>query len=99
MKNLKTLLLAATVTGFVFGPGLTFAQEAEETKVDPAQFARGAQAWADQCGRCHNIRAPEELNDADWYVSASHMRVRANIPGDIIRDIQAFLLATNDKKK
>lgn len=98
VKFKKSLVLAGAILGLVLAPGLGFAEEGKNA-TDPAQFARGAKAWADQCGRCHNIRAPEELNDADWHVSTTHMRVRGNIPGDVIRDIQAFLYATNKKKK
>ena len=65
---------------------------------DPAQIARGAKAWAEQCGRCHNIRSPSELTDEEWLVSTTHMRVRGNIPGNVIRDIQAFLRSSNKKE-
>jgi len=97
MTTLRKLILTAALSGMFVGPGLAYAEDAPD-KADPAQFARGAQAWADQCGRCHNVRSPAELNDEDWYVSATHMRVRANIPGNMIRDIQAFLMASNKKK-
>jgi len=97
MTFLRDLFLASAVSGMILGPGIVLAQE-DESATDQAQFARGAQAWADHCGRCHNVRAPGELNDADWYVSTTHMRVRANLPGDVIEDIQAFLMASNKKK-
>lgn len=61
---------------------------------DAATIARGAQAWADHCGRCHNIRSPSELNAELWDVSVTHMRVRANLPGSIARDIKAFLMSS-----
>lgn len=77
-------------------PGLAFSQEEKDaTQPDPAQLARGAKAWAEQCSRCHNIRSPGELTDEEWFVSTTHMRVRANIPGNIIDDILAFLQASN----
>lgn len=68
---------------------------ADPAKVDPLQIARGAKAWAAQCGRCHNIRSPSELGDAEWHVSVTHMQVRANIPGNTIEDIKAFLKSSN----
>ncbi|MCH8322214.1 MAG: cytochrome c [Proteobacteria bacterium] len=98
MNTLKNLILTAALSGMIAGPGLAYAQAAPD-QTDPAQIARGAKAWADQCGRCHNVRAPAEFNDEDWYVAVTHMRVRGNIPGDVIRDIQAFLMATNKKKQ
>lgn len=71
---------------------------AHDEKPEPAQVARGAKAWAEQCGRCHNIRSANELTDEEWIVSTTHMRVRGNIPADLIRDIQAFLRASNKKE-
>ena len=59
------------------------------------QVGRGAQAWADNCGRCHNIRSPGELTPELWDVSVTHMRVRANIPGDVAEDIRAFLMSSS----
>tara|TARA_R110002096_G_scaffold139512_20_gene293979 strand:- start:2877 stop:3152 length:276 start_codon:yes stop_codon:yes gene_type:complete len=73
-------------------------EAADKAKKDPMQTIRGAKAWAQNCGRCHNIRAPKELTDEEWEVSATHMRVRANIPGDVIRDIIVFLKASNNEK-
>ncbi len=67
----------------------------QPSKPDPAQIARGAKAWADNCARCHNLRSPKELTDEEWMVSVTHMRVRANIPGNISDDIIAFLKASN----
>jgi cytochrome c5 len=52
---------------------------------------RGAKAWADHCGRCHNLRSPSELSENAWDVSVTHMRTRANLPGDLADDIEAFL--------
>ena len=97
MNILRNLVLASSLSGMIICPGLAFAKDSVDP-VDPVQVARGAKAWVDQCGRCHNLRAPSELDDADWYVSTTHMRVRANIPGDVIADIQAFLMASNKKK-
>ena len=67
----------------------------EHGKPDPAQLARGAKAWADACSRCHNLRAPDELGDKEWEISVMHMRVRASIPAQTARDIEAFLKASN----
>ncbi len=68
---------------------------AQEKKPDPLQIARGAKAWAENCGRCHNIRSPSEVGDKEWHVSVAHMRVRANLPGNVARDIKAFLQSSN----
>lgn len=74
------------------------AEAAEKAKKDPMQFARGAKSWVQTCGGCHNIRDPKSMTDQEWEVSATHMRVRANIPGDVIRDIIVFLKASNNEK-
>lgn len=62
---------------------------------DPGQFARGAKAWATQCARCHHLRNAKEMSDAQWSVVVSHMRLRANLPGAVARDVEAFLKASN----
>lgn len=67
----------------------------EVQPADPAQIARGAKAWAETCNRCHNLRDPKELVDYEWHVSVTHMRIRGNLPGDLARDILAFLKASN----
>jgi mono/diheme cytochrome c family protein len=61
---------------------------------DAAALARGAQAWANNCSRCHNLRSPSELNAELWGVSVQHMRVRANLPGKVAEDIKAFLISS-----
>ncbi len=68
---------------------------AEEKKADPAQFARGAKAWAENCNRCHNTRDPKELQDYEWHVSVTHMQLVTGLPGNVARDIMAFLKASN----
>ncbi|MFC2952486.1 c-type cytochrome [Marinicaulis aureus] len=71
------------------------AQEQPQIDVgDSAAIARGAQAWANHCSRCHNLRSPSELNAELWSVSVQHMRVRANLPGSVADDIKAFLISS-----
>ena len=95
MKTLKITLATALLTSLCFSTNVN-AQEA--VKKDPMQVARGAKAWAQTCNRCHNVRAPKELTDEEWDVSATHMRVRANLPGDMVKDIIAFLQASNNER-
>ena len=63
---------------------------------DAAAAARGAKAWADNCASCHNTRSPLEKSDRQWATATTHMRVRANIPGDVANDIILFLQASNN---
>lgn len=55
----------------------------------------GAQLWAENCMRCHNIRSPRSYTDAQWEVAAHHMRVRGNLLADEHRSILAFLKSGN----
>lgn len=94
---IQFLRRSAMVAMLLFS-GAAMASEAkpeENPVVDPAQIARGAQAWAQHCQRCHNLRSPSELEDYEWDVSVNHMRVRANLPGDLAEDIKAFLKSSN----
>ncbi len=65
------------------------------TQPDPMQFARGAQTWANNCARCHNMRDPKELRDDQWRAVVSHMRVRGNLTGKEARDVLMFLQGSN----
>lgn len=51
----------------------------------------GAQMWAENCNRCHNVRAPQSYSPAQWDVAMLHMRVRANLTGEEARKILEFL--------
>lgn len=68
---------------------------ADEKEPDPAAFARGAKAWADNCARCHNMRDPKEFRDDLWRPIVAHMRVRAGLTGQEERDILLFLQRSN----
>lgn len=101
LKHLKTaasmtfLAVVLVLAGLVVSR-VTNAQESEMSQQEQiAQRARGAQAWANQCGRCHNIRPANEFTDDIWDVSVNHMRIRGNIPPSVIRDIKAFLKSSN----
>lgn len=62
---------------------------------DMAAFARGAKAWGDNCARCHAMRDPKEATDRQWKVIATHMRLRAGLDGQQVRDINVFLQGSN----
>jgi mono/diheme cytochrome c family protein len=55
----------------------------------------GAQVWGESCARCHNIRPPASLTDAEWELAGLHMRVRANLTGDETRKVVEFLQMAN----
>lgn len=66
----------------------------------PAQgeYAMGAQQWADNCARCHNLRGPNDLRDDQWITSMFHMRLRAGLTGEETRNILTFLQVSNDSR-
>ena len=55
----------------------------------------GAQLWADNCSRCHNMRPPQSYSDAQWEAVGMHMRLRANLTGMEQREITRFLQASH----
>ena len=60
-----------------------------------AAFARGAKAWANNCARCHGMRDPKDETDRQWKVVMTHMRLRAGLDGQQVRDITVFLQGSN----
>lgn len=99
----RTTAVISGLLALVSGGGVAISQtigaplqDATSAAESPAAaVGRGASAWAENCGSCHNLRSPQELGDASWGVAAAHMRVRANLSGDVVRDILAFLQASN----
>jgi hypothetical protein len=55
----------------------------------------GAQLWAANCSRCHNIRPPQSFSDAQWQTIVHHMRLRANLTGEETRKITEFLQSSD----
>lgn len=102
MKNrmFKILIAAAVVAPASLGLlGLERTVQAQDaagvSQPDSTQFARGAQTWADNCSRCHNMRDPKELRDDQWRATVAHMRVRGGLTGQEARDVLAFLQGSN----
>jgi mono/diheme cytochrome c family protein len=62
----------------------------------PGDYAKGSQQWAENCARCHNIRPADELRDDQWITTMFHMRVRAGLTGEEMRNILTFLQTSND---
>ena len=95
MKNLikSTAALIATA-GLLLISSTAIATDGEWPPKGDA--AKGAKAWADNCGRCHNIRDGKELRDDQWISTMFHMRVRAGLTGQDTRDILSFLQASNN---
>lgn len=96
--NNQLLNTVKTITAglvFITASALTntsFAAEKIDTKGDAA---RGVTAWVNNCTRCHAPRDPKELRDEQWVTTTFHMRIRAGLTGQEVRDIIAFLQASN----
>jgi mono/diheme cytochrome c family protein len=64
-------------------------------QVNPALIGEGAVLWANNCGRCHNVRSPTERTDTEWVTILMHMRARANLTRHQADAVLAYLQATN----
>lgn len=83
--SLGALLIVAGVLGI---PSVSNAQT--------GSLAEGARTYGRLCGSCHNARSPLERSDRDWVTVINHMRVRANMTGQQVRDVLAFVQGTNE---
>ena len=63
---------------------------------EKGDFSKGAQAWVENCNRCHNYRDPKELRDDQWITSIYHMRIRAGLTGQETRDLITFMQQSNN---
>ncbi len=90
---LRALVVAAGVAMVI---ATVDVRAAEEIAADDGMaFARGAQAWASNCARCHNMRDAAELRDDQWRAVVAHMRVRAGLTGTESQEILMFLQRSN----
>lgn len=93
MKTTSSPLLLAI--GCVFAATLVTALAGSSAPTAPVPAgpveAGGAQLWAQNCQRCHNLRAPNSYSHAQWDVAMLHMRVRANLTPEQTRKILDFL--------
>ena len=55
----------------------------------------GAELWSNHCVRCHNVRTPSSLSDAEWETTMQHMRARGNLTGEETRAVLEFLKSGN----
>ncbi|VAW71589.1 Cytochrome c, class I [hydrothermal vent metagenome] len=93
----KTALKSSLAAAVIYLAGNLLPINALAFDYPPAgDFTKGAQQWADNCARCHNIRAANELRDDQWITTMFHMRVRAGLTGQETRNILTFLQKSND---
>jgi cytochrome c2 len=61
------------------------------TLKDPAANESGAQIWAENCMRCHELRSPSQYTPAQWGVIVQYMRLKAGLTGVQAKKVLAFL--------
>jgi nitrate/TMAO reductase-like tetraheme cytochrome c subunit len=93
-------LVGGALVAVASGVGCTSDGEARSSDDGTAPVATrstagGAELWANNCRRCHNVRSPSIYSDAEWDVAMHHMRVRGNLTGEEERAIVEFLKAGN----
>ena len=95
LKKISLFLgLLIMTASFTFGD-YAHAQAEDKEEIKESEL-NGAELWSQNCGRCHNIRNPQEFNDAQWNIVVSHMRIIGGIPGAQARAITKFLQEAND---
>ena len=58
---------------------------------DPAKHQTGAELWAENCMRCHELRSPAQYKPGEWAVIIDYMRLKAGLTGEQARKIENFL--------
>lgn len=83
--------------GFAVGLGCLIASTSPvgAQAANRGSVSEGARVYGSTCGRCHNPRSPLERTDRAWVTIANHMRARGNLTGREVRNVLAFLQATN----
>ena len=82
--------IIASCSGLTWLIGCAANKQSGEVAAGPMGKS-GAQLWAENCVRCHNIRSPSSLSPAQWEVAMMHMRVRANLTPEEHKKILEFL--------
>ena len=98
MKSIITRVPALVVTIVPFVAGLLLFGCSTLGKKGAAESPAeksGAELWANNCQRCHNLRSPQSLSPAQWEVALLHMRVRANLTPEEHKKILEFLKSSN----
>ena len=88
-KLIMMIVLAISISGIAI-----FLSSCSAQRLTAAQQS-GAQLWADNCIRCHNIPSPSAYNDEDWETIGLHMRIRANLTAEQQKKIIEFLKTAN----
>ena len=104
---MKKVLILTCIAFLFCSPAIAFGEEGvKEVSMESVQsnepdskegnFMRGITLWKNNCARCHGMRDPKDFNDYQWEVIMAHMKVRAGLPGQDVRDILKFLQQSTD---
>ncbi len=92
MTGVRHLGFGIALTALLLTGQAAQARDLSKPAGDPQ---RGAEDWAQNCVRCHRLRAPTDFRDDEWEPIVSHMRVRGQLSGQEARNILAFLQIAN----
>lgn len=100
LRTLAILMLSAAAfclaAGCSQGSSVAAAGSGENAQASAATSGKsGAELWAENCNRCHNVRPPPSFSDTQWQAIVHHMRERANLTGEEARAITVFLQSSN----
>ncbi len=102
-KITKSIALAGAATGLLLLAGCASNKSTKSaaaaakpavwplTIKDPAANESGAQIWAENCMRCHELRSPSQYTPAQWGVIIQYMRLKAGLTGTQAKKVLAFL--------
>lgn len=93
MQYKNRVKLLSMLTGILLFSGIIQNCAFGDNTNNSGDLARGAKIWANNCGRCHNYRAPTEFSANNWHLIMQHMRIQAGLTGQETRDVYAFLAA------
>ncbi|NOX85662.1 MAG: cytochrome c [Chlorobi bacterium] len=90
---MKKLVLIFTLAISVTAIAITVSSCTAQREVSAQKS--GAELWAQNCIRCHNIPSPPAYSDVQWETIGLHMKERANLTSEQIDKIVAFLQSAN----
>jgi mono/diheme cytochrome c family protein len=91
MKDNRRVKLLSMLLGMFLSGGAMHAYALGNALTGQANLTAGANEWANNCARCHNLRSSSEFSANHWQAIMMHMRIQAGITGQEARNIYAFI--------
>lgn len=96
----RTLAVIAVFLSLMVGYGCQEESPSATTKPGALSSAApaekgGAELWAENCMRCHNLRPPTQFSNNEWQIIMHHMRIRADLTGKQQQAILQFIQSAN----